>query len=84
MALKPHCVVCGYYSDSDVAGTVRFANYSETWTYPVSPSGSPELGWANELGVTAPPGVGEFCERHLAQAEQLRHLDSEEAVSRIR
>jgi hypothetical protein len=82
MALKPHCVICGY--DSDSAGTVRFADYSENWTEPAGPSGQPFLGWANNLGVTEPPGIGEFCERHLTQAEQLRHLESQEAVRRLR
>ncbi len=75
MAIKPHCVVCGF--DSDAAGSVYCADYPENWTEP------PVLGWSNELGVTAPPGVGLFCERHLAQAERLRHLESREAVRRL-
>ncbi len=75
MAIKPHCVVCGY--DSDAAGSVYFADYSQNWTAPLV------VGWSNELGVTAPPGVGLFCERHLARAERLRHLESGEAVRRL-
>jgi hypothetical protein len=75
MAIKPHCVVCGFHSDA--AGSVRFADYSEDWTEPAF------VGWSNELGVTAPPGVGLFCQRHLKQARRLRRLESWEAVRRL-
>lgn len=72
MAIKPHCVVCGFMSDP--VGSVRFANYSAGWIEPDF------VGWSNELGVTAPPGVGLFCRRHLRRARWLRHLESEQAV----
>jgi hypothetical protein len=75
MAIKPHCVVCGFMSEP--AGSVYFADYSADWAEPGS------LGWSNGLGVTAPPGVGLFCGRHLRQARRLSHLESGEAVRRL-
>lgn len=53
MAIKPHCVVCGF--DSDAAGAVQFADYDSNWR-------PPYVGWSNSLGVTAPPGVRLFCQ----------------------
>jgi len=82
MAIKPHCVVCGF--DSDAAGAVEFADYSAGWREATAPDGAPIVGWSNELGVTAPPGVGLFCGRHLGPAHRLRHLPSQEAVRRLR
>ena len=76
VAIKPHCVVCGF--DSDAAGAVEFADYFAGWQPP------PYAGWSNELGVTAPPGVGLFCERHLRQAGALRRLTATEAVDRLK
>jgi hypothetical protein len=72
VAIKPHCVVCGF--DSDAAGSVVFADYDPAWVEPTNP------GWSNEFGVTAPPGVVLFCERHLAEAQGLRHLPARAAV----
>lgn len=81
MAIKPHCVVCGY--ESDAAGSVEFADYDPGWSPPSRPDGSQIVGWSNELGVTAPTGVGLFCERHLRRARRLRKLPSAEAVRRL-
>jgi hypothetical protein len=81
VAIKPHCVVCGF--DSDAAGGVEFADYSPGWREPMASDGSPIIGWSNELGVTAPPGVGLFCERHLRPARRLRRLPAKEAVRRL-
>jgi hypothetical protein len=78
MAIKPHCVVCGF--DSDAAGSVQFADYHPGWQAPTGRDGAPIIGWSNQLGVTAPPGVGLFCERHLRPARRLRRLPSAEAV----
>jgi hypothetical protein len=72
MAIKPHCVVCGF--DSDAAGSVDFADYNPNWLPP------PTVGWSNQLGVTAPPGVGLFCKRHLKDARRLRRFPAEKAV----
>lgn len=77
MAIKPHCVICGGMPDP--AGSVCFANYSGDYQGPESHF----PGWKNEIGVTAPPGVGVFCRRHLRRARRLRHLESREAVSRL-
>lgn len=83
MAIMPHCVVCGFYSGAEVAGSVEFADYHPGWQ-PPSDSGGPVIGWSNSLGVTAPDGVGLFCREHLRRAKRLRHLPSEEAVRRMR
>jgi hypothetical protein len=76
MAIKPHCVVCGF--DGEAAGSVKFADYDPNWLPPTY------VGWSNALGVTAPPGVGLFCRDHLKQARRLRRLPAEEAVERMR
>ena len=73
MAIKPHCVVCG----RDPAGSVTFADYNPGWQEPQV------LGWSNELGVTAPPGVGLFCARHLWQARLLARMRGADAVARL-
>jgi len=80
----PHCVVCGFDSGATVAGDVEFADYSDGWRPPTHPNGSPLVGWSNDLGVTAPDGVGLFCARHLKQARRLRHLTAQQAVERLR
>ena len=59
---------------SDAAGSVDFADYDPEWLEPE------ELGWTNQLGVTLPPGVGLFCERHLDRARALTHLPALTAV----
>ena len=79
----PHCVVCGFSSGVPVAGSVEFADYSAGWQEPTNAQGQLIIGWSNELGVTAPPGVGLFCERHLRQARRLRRLPAQEAVARM-
>lgn len=81
MAIKPHCVVCGY--ESDAAGSVEFGDYEPGWLPPRRHDGAQIVGWSNELGVTAPTGVGLFCERHLRSARRLRKLQSAEAVRRL-
>ena len=81
MAIMPHCVVCPFGPDPPVAGFVEFADYCAGWREPTSSTGAPVIGWSNDLGVTAPPGVGLFCEQHLRQAKRLRHLTSTEAVA---
>jgi hypothetical protein len=81
MAIKPHCVVCGY--ESDAAGSIAFADYDPRWLPPTRHDGAQILGWSNELGVTAPIGVGLFCERHLRSARRLRRLQSAEALRRL-
>jgi hypothetical protein len=81
MAIKPHCVVCGF--ESHAAGSVEFADYRPGWGQPTDPNGSPIIGWSNELGVTAPPGVALFCERHLSRARRLRCLSAAEAVRQL-
>lgn len=75
MAIKPHCVVCGF--DSDAVGAVEFADYDPNWQPP------PYVGWSNSLGVTAAPGVGLFCQYHLKHARRLRRLPAEEAVRKM-
>lgn len=84
MAIMPHCVVCGFDSGEPVAGDVAFADYFDGWQSPTHPNGSPLIGWSNNLGVTAPDGVGLFCARHLKQARRLRHLPASQAVERMR
>jgi hypothetical protein len=84
MAIMPHCVVCGFTGQMNVAGSVIFADYIEGWQEPRSADGYPILGWSNSLGVTAPPGVGLFCRDHLKRAEKLHRLSAAEAVERIR
>jgi hypothetical protein len=81
MAIKPHCVVCGF--ESDAAGSVEFADYRRGWEAPTGPHGSAIIGWSNDLGVTAPPGVALFCERHLPRARRLRRLSAAEAVQQL-
>lgn len=83
MAIMPHCVVCGFYSGAEVAGSVDFADYHPGWQEPTI-DGNPVIGWSNSLGVTAPDGVGLFCARHLKQARRLRRLPSGEAVELMR
>jgi hypothetical protein len=80
MAIMPHCVVCGFHK---VAGDVRFANYTPGWTPPTDAQGYQIIGWSNELGVTAPDGVGLFCRKHLKRAKRLRRRPSQEAVERM-
>jgi hypothetical protein len=80
MAIQPHCVACW---DVDVAGSVEFADHVPSWRQPTGPEGVPIVGWSNELGVTAPPGIGLFCKRHLRQARRLRHLPAAEAVRQL-
>jgi hypothetical protein len=84
MAIMPHCVVCGFTGQSNVAGSVKFADYNEGWREPCSVDGYPIVGWSNSLGVTAPPGVGLFCRDHLKRAKKLQRLSAAEAVERIR
>jgi hypothetical protein len=81
MAIKPHCVVCGF--ESDAAGSVEFADYPPGWRAPTGPNGAPIIGWSNDLGVTQPPGVGSFCDRHLPRARRLRRLTAAEAVRQL-
>ena len=69
MAIKPHCVVCG----RDPAGSVKFTDYRGSYE-------SEMPGWSNELGVTAPDGVGLFCRRHLLPARLLQWLPSVRAA----
>jgi hypothetical protein len=80
MAIQPHCVTCW---EVHVAGSVEFADYRAGWREPTGVGGVPIVGWSNELGVTAPPGVGLFCKRHLRRARKLRHLPAAEAVRRL-
>jgi hypothetical protein len=83
MAIMPHCVVCGFDSGAQVAGSVEFADHHAGWQ-PPSINGRPVIGWSNSLGVTAPDGVGLFCRDHLKRAKRLRALTSTEAVERLR
>ena len=78
MAIMAHCVVCGYHSDSEIAGWVRFADYDPAWNPPTA------LGWSNELGLTESPGVGCFCRDHLEPARELSGLPAAEAVRRLK
>jgi hypothetical protein len=80
----PHCVVCGFGAGPIVAGAVEFADHSERWRPPTGPSGEPIIGWCNELGVTAPPGVGLFCDTHLERAKGLRYMAAADAVELMR
>lgn len=78
MAIKAHCVVCGY--DSDI-GEVQFAGHDP------GPDGERSvsvIGWSNSLGVTAPEGVGQFCPFHFEQAHIRRALPAAEAVGELR
>jgi hypothetical protein len=75
VAIMPHCVACGFDKGFQDIHEVAFANYAPGWIAPTT------LGWSNELGVTAPPGVGLFCDAHLARARRLRHLPSVDAVT---
>jgi hypothetical protein len=72
MAVKPHCVVCGFYAGSNVAGTVWFADYRP------APVGDHPPG----PGMTD-HGVADFCRRHLKGAQALRHLPIADAVARL-
>jgi len=81
MAIKPHCVVCGF--DSEASGSVEFADYDPGWSQPLGPGGSPIVGWSNELGITASPGVGLFCDRHLRDARRLKMLTALDALDRM-
>ncbi|OBK45273.1 hypothetical protein A5655_00480 [Mycobacterium sp. 1081908.1] len=63
---------------------MTFADYAPDWSDPRAANGSPIVGWSNELGVTAPPGMGLFCRAHLRQARRLRHLSSVAAVETMR
>jgi len=80
MAIMPHCVVCGFNSGAEVAGSVAFADAYPGWQPPTI-NGNPVVGWSNSLGVTAPDGVGLFCQDHLKRAKRLRRLPSAEAVA---
>jgi hypothetical protein len=80
MAIMPHCVVCGFHSGAEVAGSVEFTDYNRGWQEPTI-DGNPVVGWSNSLGVTAPDGVGLFCAEHLKMARKLRRLPSSEAVA---
>jgi hypothetical protein len=80
MAIMPHCVVCGFSSGSTVAGSVEFADYNPGWQPPTNADGFQVLGWCNELGVTAPDGVGLFCHEHLKRARRLRRQPAIQAV----
>jgi hypothetical protein len=80
MAIMPHCVVCGFDSGAEVAGSVEFADHNPGWQEPTI-DGNPVIGWSNSLGVTAPDGVGLFCRKHLKTARKLRRLPSAEAVA---
>lgn len=82
MAIMPHCVVCGFNSGAEVAGSVEFADYHAGWQPPTI-NGSPVIGWSNSLGVTAPDGVGLFCRDHLRRARKLRRLSSTAAVEQM-
>jgi hypothetical protein len=73
VAIMPHCVVCGFDSGAEVAGSVEFADYYPGWQPPTNADGYQVLGWSNSLGVTA----------HLARAKRLRRLPSAEAVDRL-
>jgi hypothetical protein len=84
MAIMPHCVVCGFSSGAEVAGSVEFADYHPGWQPPTNSDGYPRVGWSNSLGVTAPDGVGLFCRDHLKPAKKLRRLPADEAVARLR
>jgi hypothetical protein len=84
MAIMPHCVVCGFSSGAEVAGSVEFADYHTGWQPPTNSDGYPLVGWSNSLGVTAPDGVGLFCRDHLKPAKKLRRLPADEAVARLR
>jgi hypothetical protein len=79
----PHCVICGFSSGAEVAGSVEFADYAPGWLPPINSEGYPLVGWCNSLGVTAPDGVGLFCRDHLKAAKKLRRLTAEEAVARL-
>jgi hypothetical protein len=80
MAIMPHCVVCGFDSGAEVAGSVEFADYDSGWQDPTI-DGNPVIGWSNSLGVTAPDGVGLFCREHLKTARRLRRMRSGDAVA---
>lgn len=84
MAIMPHCVVCGFERGYQQVQEVTFADYAPDWAHPRGASGSPIVGWSNELGVTAPPGMGLFCPAHLRRARRLRHLSSAAAVQTMR
>jgi hypothetical protein len=81
MAIQPHCVVCG--SCSLPLDDVEFADFSRVWGPPIGADGSLIVGWSNELGVTAPPGVGLFCARHVGPARRLKHLTAVGAANRL-
>jgi hypothetical protein len=78
MAIKGHCVVCGYHRSDGPVMSVEFADYNPYWEPP------PFVGWSNELGVTEPPGVGLFCPAHFKRAKELIGLPSAEAVDRLK
>ena len=82
--MMPHCVVCGFSSGAEVAGSVRFADYNPDIGPPHNAEGYPLLGWTNSLGVTAPEGVGLFCADHLKAAKKLRRLPADEGVELLR
>ena len=84
MAIMPHCVVCPWPTTVNVEGVVEFADYDPAWQPPHGPNGETIVGWSNELGVTAPPGVGLFCAAHLPEARQLSQLPAAEAVARLK
>ena len=81
MAIQPHCVVCG--SHALPIDDVKFVDFSPAWGAPRSADGSLIVGWSNELGVTAPPGVGLFCARHIRPARRLKHLTAAGAARRL-
>lgn len=72
MAIKPHCVICGF--DSWPAGSVEFADYRVLYSFPA----------AVPPGSRTAEGVESFCGKHLKRAEKLRHLPAAEAIEQIR
>src|ERR1700748_1597637 len=83
MAIMPHCVVCGFDSGAEVAGSVQFADYNPGWQEPTI-NGNPVIGWANPLAGPAPDGFALFCRKHLKAARKLRRLRSDEAIELMR
>jgi hypothetical protein len=77
MAIMPHCAACGFYAGSEVAGSVRFADYAPDPNDERVRNGEPVI-----LGSSA-SGVAEFCRQHLGPAQELRHLTLSEALQRV-
>jgi hypothetical protein len=83
VAVMPHCVVCDF-GPADWLGEVQFTDYTIDWRPPTSWDGHPIIGWSNELGITAPGGVGLFCHEHFTRARRLRRLPAAEAVEQMK